>query len=521
MEIVCTRPTCSRPNNHFADLENQGTLTTVQQKFCTSCGMPLILSGRYLPEKLLGQGGFGAAYRARDRYTPNLRTCVVKLFQPSGDLSPDQLQLAQNLFQREAAVLEEIGNKHPQIPDLYAFFPLIVPSLKSSKQEEYFYLVQEFIDGEDFEQILASNGALTASKVIEVLVSMLKVLNFVHENGTIHRDIKPSNIMRRRDGTLFLLDFGAVKQVTAAQGPPSAKSTGIYSIGFAPPEQMAGGTVYPSTDLYALAVTCITLLTGKEAGELYDSYNNSWAWRAHAQVNPAIADVLDRMLRPSPNQRYESAKDVLSALRQAVAGGAGAATSTASAPLPHPGTAPVATTTIQPPPPMPVAPAASQPVPQPSNIVPPPPGPKPVKAPAQKLARPSPRARSAPQTAMSSVSLFEFLGGAAFTGMEGGLLAIALASLLGTTWLGSGAWLGLLAVLILLQVRRVIERFDLVIIAAVTLGVVLLFPPLQTILITTATPRVTVIVLAVMAALVAVAVGTLFRLIYQLLSTFM
>jgi len=294
MEIVCTRPTCSRPTNHFADLENRGTLTTVQQKFCTACGMPLILSGRYLPEKLLGQGGFGAAYLARDRYTPNLRPCVVKLFQPSGDLSPDQMELAQNLFQREAAVLEEIGNKHPQIPDLYAFFPLIVPSLKPGKQEEYFYLVQEFIDGEDLEHLLAREGPLAASAMIEVLVSMLKVLAFVHENGTIHRDIKPSNIMRHRNGTLYLLDFGAVKQVTtAAQGKPSGKSTGIYSIGFAPPEQMAGGEVYPSTDLYALAVTCITLLTGKEAGELYDSYNNSWAWRAHAQINPAIADVLD------------------------------------------------------------------------------------------------------------------------------------------------------------------------------------------------------------------------------------
>ena len=122
---------------------------------------------------------------------------------------------------------------------------------------------------------------------------------------------------------------------------------------------------------------------------------------------------------------------------------------------------------------------------------------------------------------MSSVSLFEFLGGAAFTGVEGGLLAIALASLLGTTWLGSGAWLLLLAVLVLLQVRRVIERFDLVIIAAITFGVVLLFPPLQTILTATATPRITVIVLAIMAGLAAVAIGTLFRLIYRLLSTFM
>jgi serine/threonine-protein kinase len=509
MEIVCTRPTCPRPANHFADLENQATLTTVQQKFCTACGMPLILSGRYLPEKLLGQGGFGAAYLARDRYTPNLRACVVKLFQPSGDLSPDQLALAQSLFQREAAVLEEIGRKHLQIPDLYAFFPLIVPGLKPGKQEEYFYLVQEFIDGEDLEQALARSGPLSASDMVEVLVSMLKVLDFVHENGTIHRDIKPSNIMRNRDGRLYLLDFGAVKQVTAAQGKPSGKSTGIYSIGFAPPEQMAGGSVYPSTDLYALAVTCITLLTGKEAGELYDSYNNSWAWRTHAQINPAIADVLDRMLLPVPNQRYESAKAVLAALRQAVSSGAGASATPPPPAATSPAASPAPNTAMQSSAPAPTAPQAPPP---PVGLARPPKGPKPVKASSSA---------PAPQTAISSVSLVEFLGGAAFTGVEGGLLAIAITSLLGTTLLGSGAWLILLAGLLLLQVRRVIERFDLVIIAAVTLGVVLLFPPLQAILSTTATPRITVIVIAVMAGLAAIAIGTLFRLIYRLLSTFM
>jgi serine/threonine protein kinase len=516
MEIVCTRPTCPRPANHFADLDTPSTLTTVQQKFCTACGMPLILSGRYLPEKLLGKGGFGAAYLARDRYTPTLRLCVVKLFQPSGDLSPDQLELAQTLFQREAAVLEELGNKHPQIPDLYAFFPLIVPGLHAGQQEEYFYLVQEFIDGEDLEHTLARMGPLSASDVIEVLVSMLKVLDFVHQHGTIHRDIKPSNIMRHRNNTLYLLDFGAVKQVTTAQNQPGSKSTGIYSIGFAPPEQMAGGTVYPSTDLYALAVTCITLLTGKEAGDLYDAYHNTWAWRAHAQINPAIADVLDRMLLPSPNQRYASAKDVLEALRLAASGQSAKVGTSSPVASTRTGGSATTTTTMQPAQASGGAPTATQPPPAHPGIAPPPQGSQLVKTPPQPPI-------TSPQGS-SSVSLLEFLGGAAFTGIEGGLLAIALMSWLGTTLLGSGAWLLLLAILLLLQARRVIERFDLVIIAGVTLGVVLLFPPLQTVVTTTiatSSPRVTIVVLAIMAGLAAVAIGTLFRLIYRLLSALM
>lgn len=291
MEIYCTRSGCPRPQNNFADLDDSATLKSVQQKYCTSCGMPLILGGRYLPIKLLGQGGFGAAFLARDRYTPRMRLCVVKQFKPAGDLSTSDLEIAQKLFEREAEVLEEIGNKHAQIPDLFAFFELTIPGLQPAKQDSFFYLVQEFIDGKNLEEELAQKGKFSQAEVMEVLQAILPVLKFVHDHGSIHRDLKPSNIMRDRHGKLYLLDFGAVKQVTKAA--VSNKSTGIYSMGFAPPEQMAGGEVYPSTDLYALAVTGVTLLTGKEATQLFDAYSNQLNWRSHASVSDAFADLLD------------------------------------------------------------------------------------------------------------------------------------------------------------------------------------------------------------------------------------
>lgn len=477
MEIFCTRPGCPRPINQFSDLDSGNTLKTVQQKFCVTCGMPLLLSGRYLPQKQLGQGGFGTAFLARDRYTPNLRTCVVKLFQPTGKLTAAQLQTAQVLFEREAAVLEEIGNHHPQIPNLYAFFSLQVPALQPGKQDEYFYLVQEFIDGQNLEEQLAARGAFPEAEVREILISLLQVLAFVHDHGTIHRDIKPSNIMRNRAGQLFLLDFGAVKQVAA--GGPDVRSTGIYSMGYAPPEQMSGGTVYPSTDFYALAVTCISLLTGRPPEDLYDGYSNSWKWEPYAPKNTALAPVLNRMLAAAPQQRYDSAAAALAAL----------------------------------------APAAPPPAASP------PPTPKPVPAPAPATAgssslQPLPAVAPAPATpSAGSSSLLPFLGGALFTGIEGSLLAIASLSLLGTTWLGSGAWLLLLLGLIALQLRRVIERIDLVIVALVTTGVVLWFPPLRSVLEATGgSPGQTVLAIALLAGLLAVAIATLFRLLYQLFS---
>lgn len=97
MEILCTRPGCSHPQNNFSDLDDPSKLKTVQQKYCTSCGMPLILAGRYIPSKLLGKGGFGAAFLAKDRFTPTVRLCVVKQFQPEGNLNTQALAIAQEI----------------------------------------------------------------------------------------------------------------------------------------------------------------------------------------------------------------------------------------------------------------------------------------------------------------------------------------------------------------------------------------------------------------------------------------
>ncbi len=464
-----------------------------------------MLIGRYLPIKLLGKGGFGAAFLARDRYTPAMRKCVVKQFQPSGDLNPQQLQIAQGLFEREGQVLEELGHKHPQIPDLLAFFELAVPGHVPNKPDPFFYLVQEFIDGEDMEQELARRGAFSEAEVREVLVEILKVLKFVHENGSIHRDIKPSNIMRDRSGRLYLLDFGAVKQVTAAaaSGPAANSSTGIYSMGFAPPEQMAGNVVYPATDLYALGVTCITLLTGRQPGDLYDSYSNSWNWRAYVQASDLLEAVLNRLLLPTPSQRFQSAEEVLQAIAQKP-----------PAPPPPAPSPPVSSPSVNPP--LAAPPAASSTslqAKQAAKRAATPPAPAQAQVPAQ--VQPSP-----PLATRPSFSTLELLGGAAFTGFEGGLLAIALVSVLNGSVLGAAVWLGLVGGLVVSQAVRMIEKVDLLIIAAVTLGIILFFPFLRdlTLIQSFANPLIAVVVLAVLAGLIVTAIATLFRLVYTILS---
>jgi serine/threonine-protein kinase len=452
--------------------------------------MPLILLGRYLPTRLLGQGGFGAAFLARDRYTPAMRQCVVKQFQPSGDLSPAQMKLAHDLFEREGTVLESLGNRHAEIPDLLAFFQLDVPTSIPNKSDQFFYLVQEFIDGENLEDELARRGVFSEAEVMKILVATLKILKFVHENEVIHRDIKPSNIMRHRDGRIFLLDFGAVKQITA--GTPAGgrtKSTGIYSMGFAPPEQMAGDVVYPATDLYALAVTCITLLTGKQPQELYDPYDNSWNWRAYTQVSDRLEAVFNRMLKASPKERFQSAEAVLEALQPSAA------------------PPPVATPPTRVAPPTVTPPVAHTPV-----VTPTPPSPPPVPAP--------PVVAPVAPTSSPRFSLIEVLGGAAFTGFEAGLLAIALISVLGTTFITPAFWLLAVGILVVAQYFRWIERTERIIFAILTLGIVLAVPSLRAwgLLQSLGSPIQAVLFLAIFAALIAVAGTILFQLIYRILS---
>ena len=460
MKIYCTRPSCfGADRNNFTDLEDPMLLKTVQQKFCTTCGMPLILDGRYLPERLLGKGGFGTAFLAKDRRSPTFKYCVVKQFQPSSDLSPQQLATAQNLFEREAHVLEKLGNQHPQIPDLFAYFPLEAPGWQSSKAQQFFYIVQEYIKGENLETELATKGQFSEIEVREVLQEILKILEFVHDHDVIHRDIKPSNIMRDEQGHLHLLDFGAVKQVTQN---PGGQSTGIYSLGFAPPEQMRGYTVFPSTDLYALAVTCLVLLTGKEPQELFDSYSDQWRWKQLVSVSDQLAPIFDRMLLPTPSDRFGSATQVLTALN----------------------------------------PVSIPPIPQLSSVSPPP-----VSASSTQLQ---------PVVPPRFTSPLELLSSAAFTGFELGVLAcLGFAVFKGFGFspvvlsiIGLVASIGL----ILAVYRRWIEwGIDFIIIAFISIGI------LYFILLKLSSFYVNLTMVPFITAILAVAVTALFRLVYLLL----
>jgi formylglycine-generating enzyme required for sulfatase activity len=292
----CINPACPAPDKN--------SLTT---DFCMSCGTKILLKDRYRALKLLGQGGFGKTFKAVDEDQPRKPLCVIKQFAFSNN-HPETRQIALKLFYEEAQHLEALG-KHDQIPELLAYFDV----------EGQPYLVQQFIDGQDLEQELATAGTFNQAKIRELLESLLPVLDFLHHQSppVIHRDIKPANIIRRRgDGGLVLVDFGAAKQAT--QSMLAKTGTAIGSAEFAAPEQARRKPVFAS-DIYSLGVTCIYLLTQVSPFDLFDINQDVWVWRDYLVDNPVdekLGKVLDKMIANILPQRYQSAAEILGALGQ-------------------------------------------------------------------------------------------------------------------------------------------------------------------------------------------------------------
>lgn len=322
MSLLCTRPGCAQPHSLSEPLPTffsdpvADRLEQLKRSCCQVCGMPLVLNDRYYPYQILGKGGFAATYLAIDGASHD-RRCVVKQLQPNPRFDNAQLELAQTLFRREASALAQFGAGHPQIPNLYDFFPLVVPERSENlAHQEFFYLIQEFVAGKTLSEEIKTRGALPIPLVLNVFEQVLDILDYVHQHHSIHRDIKPSNLMLHPSGQIYLLDFGAVKQVSQVGEMSSEWSSNIYSPGYAPPEQVSGAAVYPATDLYALGVTCVVVLTGEKPRKLMDPYKQSWRYRDYVAISDALAAIFDRCLAPAPSDRFASALEALEALHQ-------------------------------------------------------------------------------------------------------------------------------------------------------------------------------------------------------------
>ncbi|MGB5915992.1 MAG: serine/threonine-protein kinase, partial [Phormidesmis sp.] len=266
-----------------------------------------LLQNHYRVVQLLGQGGFGRTYLAEDQGRFNER-CAIKEFVPiqGEDHFSDK---ATQLFKREASVLYQIS--HPQIPQFRATF----------EEDERLFLVQDYVDGPTFHEVLnqrrQQGQVFSEAEVKLFLKQILPVLAHIHAKGIIHRDISPDNIiLRQQDRLPVLIDFGVVKEVVTRmqlEGMATPATT-VGKAGYAPSEQMQTGRAYPSSDLYALAVTCIVLMSGKEPQTMFDDVNFAWRWQDSVTVGSGFADILNKALAYKPGDRFQSVSEMAKAL---------------------------------------------------------------------------------------------------------------------------------------------------------------------------------------------------------------
>ena len=294
--VYCVNPACPNPEN------------LVNTNLCQACGNKLLLQDKYEVVQTLGQGGFGATFIAKNVGLPGAPQCVIKQLRPSANAAA-VMEMARDLFRREAKTLGKIGS-HPQIPTLLDYF----------EQGNEFYLVQEFVSGLTLQQEVKQNGPFTEAGARQFLSEILPLIQYIHSQQVIHRDIKPANIIRRNQARkLVLIDFGAVKDqvnpnVASLSEQTALTSYAIGTPGYAPPEQMAMRPVY-SSDIYALGVTCLYLITGKSPKDLnYNPGTGEMEWRKSVDISDTFANVLSKMLEMSVKYRYQTANEVLKAL---------------------------------------------------------------------------------------------------------------------------------------------------------------------------------------------------------------
>jgi len=241
-----------------------GARNSGKTKNCSNCGDILlagaimsngalppgsVVGNRYEIVSLIKAGGMGAVYQAKDLRLD--RICALKeLFSNYED--EEEQEYAIKRFNSEARILSKL--QHDHLPVVHDYFI----------ENDYYYLVMSFIEGEDLDTILERDGNpyLPEDKVVEWAKQILNVLDYLHNQETpiIYRDIKPANIMiRKSDGRAMLVDFGIARAVNPEQ---RVSKTAVGTDGYAPKEQYRG-KVEPRSDIYALGATMHHLLTGE------------------------------------------------------------------------------------------------------------------------------------------------------------------------------------------------------------------------------------------------------------------
>ena len=268
-----------------------------------------IIADRYRIIETLGEGGNGITYKAEllqesqldEAQHDNNRYVALKALslRHMEDWKPLEL------FEREARILQHLN--HHRIPRYLDYFHVDTPDNRA------FYIVQELVEGQSLAAMVEKGWRTNEAGVRRIIIQVLEILVYLQDlkPPVIHRDIKPQNLIWGKDGQIFLVDFGAVRDTyksTLARG-----STVVGTFGYMAPEQFQGHAV-PATDLYGLGATALFLLTHRSPAELPEE-RLKISFRSRVQISNSFADCLERAIEPDAGDRLASAREALGLLR--------------------------------------------------------------------------------------------------------------------------------------------------------------------------------------------------------------
>ncbi|MBE9046680.1 serine/threonine protein kinase [Pleurocapsales cyanobacterium LEGE 10410] len=263
-----------------------------------------ILNKTYQIQSQLGRHGGRETLLAQNINTQEL--VVIKLLKFGFGTAWAEFEL----FEREARTLKNID--HSGIPNYLDYFELDLPECQG------FALIQEYIAAPSLEASLKAGRAFSELEIKQIAEAMLDILLYLHQKQPpiIHRDIKPSNILLadrsgNHVGQVYLIDFGAVKNVAATEG---GTITVVGTYGYMPPEQF-GGKTCPASDLYSLGATLIYLATGLHPTDL-PSKEGRIVFEEAVNLSSSLVRWLRKMTEPSKDRRFDSALAALQALKQ-------------------------------------------------------------------------------------------------------------------------------------------------------------------------------------------------------------
>ena len=300
---------------HYGDTEQRlagvrERLDAVEALKISGCesNSPLLASGRggrYQITGKLGRGGMGIVYKANDTVLD--RTVAFKVLPETLKENPQALKN----FLREAKSAAQLN--HPNIVTVY----------DAGEQDGLFYIAMEYVDGNTLKEIVKHRGKISAAGIIHVLTGMCEALAFAHDKKIVHRDIKTANTMWTRDRATKIMDFGLAKVIEEVRNHTTVVSGTPY---YMSPEQTLGRNVDHRTDIYSLGVTLFELATATlpfREGNLPYHHVHTPPPDPHdfnRELPELIAEIIRKCLQKDPADRYQSARDILTRVGEALGG---------------------------------------------------------------------------------------------------------------------------------------------------------------------------------------------------------